>query len=356
MIRKSTYATAATFADGCAYQEQRRQSADVWFVAHPLLYARPPRPLAKPCLVWIDESPIDSALVGVAADDDDDDRVLPLDTLRRPDPIAAKPDAADRLHELRGFALAALETMPPGALAATPFRRVGLTAAMCREAQKLEWFTKIEPDHDGPIERADLNLDLGARVRFWLSLAALLDDARGIASGWLRIATDREGQTILRMRGRRPVNGAWKVPTILTDASLEIGLVRHLWPGMRLVADIAVEARHQHIRQVIDRSYGLSSLDANDPAIADNPSRGGREDQADAQGGTRPATPRTARRARRYCTARPVSPHPAGCSPSHRSASSSRSRRSARCHATSNGCTTARCPASTASATCRGSS
>ena len=39
----------------------------------------------------------------------------------------------------------------------------------------------------------------------------------------------------------------------------------------KLVADIAVEARHQHIRQVIDRSYGLSSLDANDPAIADNP-------------------------------------------------------------------------------------
>jgi hypothetical protein len=161
--------------------------------------------------------------------------------------------------------------MPPGALVATPFRRVGLTAAVCREAQKLEWSTKIDPDHDTPIERADLNLDLGARARFWLSLAALLDDARGTASGWLRIATDREGRTILRMRGLHPVNAAWKVPTILTDASLEIGLVRHLWPGMRLVADIAVEARHQHIRQIIDRSYGLSSLDANDPAIADNP-------------------------------------------------------------------------------------
>jgi hypothetical protein len=31
---------------------------------------------------------------------------------------------------------------------------------------------------------------------------------------------------------------------------------------MKLAGDIAVEARHQHIRQIIDRSYGLSSLDA----------------------------------------------------------------------------------------------
>jgi hypothetical protein len=258
-------------ADGCNYQEQREETADVWFVSHALLYERAPRPLAKPCLIWIDETPIDAALVGTSADDDDDSRGLPLDTLRRRDPVADKPVAADRLHELRGLALAALETMPPGALVATPFRRVGLTAAMCQEAQKLEWSTKVEPDRDAPIERADLNLDLGARARFWLSLAALLDDSRGTASGWLRIATDREGGTILRNRGRRPVNAAWKAPTMLTDASLEISLVRHLWPGMQLVADIAVEARHQHIRQVIDRSYGLTSLDANDPAIADNP-------------------------------------------------------------------------------------
>src|SRR4029077_15267108 len=81
------------FADGCAYQGQRRQSADIWFVAHPLLYANPPRALSKPCLIWIDESPIDAALVGVGGDDD---RTLLLDTLRRPDPIAGKPDAANR--------------------------------------------------------------------------------------------------------------------------------------------------------------------------------------------------------------------------------------------------------------------
>jgi len=106
------------------------------------------------------------ALVGVGGEDEDNDRALPLDALRRRDPIAGKPDTADRLHELRGLACAALETMPPGALVATPFRRAGLTAAMCQEARKLEWSTKVEPDDDQPIERADLNLDLAGRARF----------------------------------------------------------------------------------------------------------------------------------------------------------------------------------------------
>jgi hypothetical protein len=53
-----------------------------------------------------------------------------------------------------------------------------------------------------------------------------------------------------------------------------------------LAGDLAVEARHQHIRQIIDRSYGLPSLDANDSTIADSRNRGAREDQADAQGGS----------------------------------------------------------------------
>ena len=75
---------ACAVADGCAYQEQRRQTADVWFVAHPMLYQKPPRALSKPCLIWIDESPIDAALVGVSGDGDDD-RTLPLDTPPRSD-------------------------------------------------------------------------------------------------------------------------------------------------------------------------------------------------------------------------------------------------------------------------------
>jgi len=45
------------------------------------------------------------------------------------------------------------------------------------------------------------------------------------------------------MRGLRPANAAWKVPTILTDASPQIELVRHLWLDMKLAGDIAVDRR-----------------------------------------------------------------------------------------------------------------
>jgi hypothetical protein len=257
-------------ADGCAYQVQRRLRADVWFVAHDLLVAKPPAALRHAALLWIDETPTAAALIGTGPDDDAPS--LPLDVLRRLDPIAGKPDAADRLHDLRGLAHAVAAALPPGAMIAEPFRRAGLTAAMAREAIKLEWSTKLEPDPEtGAIEDADRNLDLAARARFWLSLAALLDDHTGAASGWLRIAPDRDGQTVCHMRGRREINAAWRdVPTLLTDASLDLSTARHLWPAMQQTADIAVEAPHQHIRQVDDCSYSLTMLDQLDPRIADH--------------------------------------------------------------------------------------
>ena len=54
------------------------------------------------------------------------------------------------------------------------------------------------------------------------------------------------------MRGLRPVNAAWKVPTILTDASPQIELVRHLWPDMKLAGDIAVDRRAEDAFHVED--------------------------------------------------------------------------------------------------------
>ena len=65
------------------------------------------------------------------------------------------------------------------------------------------------------------------------------------------------------MRGLRPVNAAWKVPTILTDASLQIELVRHLWLDMKLAGDIAVDRRATSPRAedacLISWTLGLSA-------------------------------------------------------------------------------------------------
>jgi CHC2-type zinc finger protein len=262
--------SSCPLADTCAYQRQREQQADVWFAAHQMLYEPPPRALSKAWLTWTDETAISAALIGTSSNDEEAP-TLPLEALRRHDRIPNKLDAADRLLELRGLAYAVLETLPPGALTAAPFRRAGLTGDLCREARKLEFATKIEPELGDPLEAADLNLDLAARARFWLSLTELFDLRQEIASGHLRIATNRDGHTVIRMRGRRKVHKAWQaMPALLTDASLQMELVRHVWPRMKLGADIPVKAPHQHTRQIIDRSYSLSQLDAADPKLLDD--------------------------------------------------------------------------------------
>jgi hypothetical protein len=53
------------------------------------------------------------------------------------------------------------------------------------------------------------------------------------------------------MRGLRPVNAAWKVPTILTDASPQIELVRHLWLDM---SKRGLMAAYQSAYKMWDRS------------------------------------------------------------------------------------------------------
>jgi hypothetical protein len=258
--------------DGCAYQEQRHHHADIWIVAHTMLGARPPRPLSKVAAVFIDETPISAMLVGAGGKSDDDGPALTVETLTRRDPIQSDPPAAERLAELRGLAHAALALMTEGPLTAPPFRRMGLTAAMADEAHKLEWMTKVEPERSDELAEADINLDLGARTRFWMALVALLSGDKDVRSGWARLVVEKtaEGVTsVVRLRGRRAIHAGWRVPTMLMDASLQPDLARYLWPRLRMVANIEIEARHQHITQVIDRAYGLSTLDADDPRIAD---------------------------------------------------------------------------------------
>ena len=69
-------------------------------------------------------------------------------------------------------------------------------------------------------------------------------------------------QRVLALRQRRALAKGWQVPTLILDATMEPDLLRHVWPDLELVADIAVAAPHMHIRQVIDRAYSLAMLDS----------------------------------------------------------------------------------------------
>jgi hypothetical protein len=264
------------FAVGCNYEAQREQQADVWFVAHPLLFTKPAETLRDPLMIWADETAIDAALIGTTDEKGDNPPLmLPTNVLQRVDPVVDPVRAhidTQRLTELRTLAASVIATMPVGDFTAAPFRSVGLTADMCLEALNLERATKVWPQYDQPISAADRNLDLRARLLFWTGLASLLGRSRDITSGWLRLMTDPNGEPVIRIRGRRKVHKEWRgVPTILTDASFEIELARFIWRDVQLVVDAAVQMPHQHITQVVDRSYSLSMLDADDLKIADDP-------------------------------------------------------------------------------------
>lgn len=79
----------------------------------------------------------------------------------------------------------------------------------------------------------------------------------------LTIADTREGRLrVLRLKGRSDVNAAWRVPTLLLDATMRLELIRPFWPQAQLTADIQVAMPHQHIWQVVDGSFAKGRLRA----------------------------------------------------------------------------------------------
>jgi putative DNA primase/helicase len=67
---------------------------------------------------------------------------------------------------------------------------------------------------------------------------------------------------VIRLKGRRELGKGWRdVPTLCLDAVLDPALLQPYWPTLQLTADVRAEAKHQHIRQVSDRTYSKAFLD-----------------------------------------------------------------------------------------------
>jgi putative DNA primase/helicase len=267
--------------DGCAYQRQRRRRADFWIVTHEMLTHARPAALGTPAAVFVDENPLDAFLVGAAtpqagsvAEGGDRPLLLSLDALDRAASIEGDLLATDRLQSLRSRVMAVLRQSDDGPVLRGALIVAGLTSEAMQEAGALEWRTKAEPAFTPgmPCElRRDAiralvaNRDLGRRALWWGAVAALLADDGPEASGWASLATvqgDAGPQRVLQLRQRRAVAKGWDAPTIIMDATADAELLRYVWPGLHLVADIRVAAPHQRIRQVVDRAYSLSMLDA----------------------------------------------------------------------------------------------
>ena len=254
----------------CGTQRQRRQRADVWFLAHEHVYLAKATEVGDPALVIVDEAPWDAGLIG----DEGHHIALAVDAVRRGD--TKIPDAAlatVRLAFMRHRLADVLDRHEDGPLTRAAMLAADFTEANAGEARGLEWRRKIEvemwpgmPVRDrkaaakaGAVNKRIWRLDL-----MWRAVGALVAPAGPTASGWAALAVAEVGEgtiRVLHLKGRREVAEGWQRPTLLIDATLQADLIRPFWPTVEVTAEIAVEMPHQHVIQVADTTYSKNQLD-----------------------------------------------------------------------------------------------
>jgi putative DNA primase/helicase len=265
------------FYSACGYQAQRKAEADLWIVAHEILYNKKPTALGDVAAVVVDESAWQDGLIGAHGRH----LQLTLDALTVTDPVyfvndgVAYVSQADtqRLSHLRGELHRALRDSSDGPVVREMLEAHGFTQAMAREAETAEGMRRVDvPMH--PLmtkeQRAEAkagamaNKTLGRFNTLWRAVAHLLADGGPQASGWLELAHDKSDEgsfRVLRLKGRREVAAGFQAPTLIIDATLQLDLIRPIWPGVVLAGEIAVAAPFQHVTQVVDRSYSKRSLE-----------------------------------------------------------------------------------------------
>ena len=254
----------------CGYQRQRRERADLWFMAHEHLFLRKPIEIGDPALVIVDEAPWDAGLIG----HEGRHVSLPVDTVRHGDTTIANADlATERLSFLRTRLADVLDGHPDGPLARSALLAADFTVENSSEARALEWQRKVDvqmwpgmprEDRKAAVKAAKANKTIWRLSLVWRAVAALVAPDGPTASGWARLAlADPEEGTlrVLRLKGRREVAEGWRKPTLLIDATLQPDLIRPFWPTLEVTAEIAVAMPHQHVTQVGDLTYSKRKLE-----------------------------------------------------------------------------------------------
>ena len=259
--------------DQCAHYRQRtKQTADIWIVPHSLLTSARPKAFGTLALLVIDENPVSEFLIGL---DPLHPLHLPLSDFDHIPPVegnAAATETLRKLHRTAAYILSHTGTTT-GALQRQWFKFTGFTHADADAALKLTWDTKYEPEFYPNMSRAErmaviesafCSHNLSRRAMFWSAVRDMLADDGPAASGCA--ALHKGG---IKLKGRTPLRAGWQVPTFIADATLELDLLRHIWPRIVLSADIATNAPHQRICQVTNRAYSLAMLDGGKPGKLD---------------------------------------------------------------------------------------
>jgi putative DNA primase/helicase len=246
---------ACRLARNCAYVAQRAADADLWIVAHNIIFHAPPPPVSRRgvAALVIDESPWQAGLVGIEGHGVE----IPLDALE-PGVMPTPPRGVGvRLVNTRQRLATALRAAPDGPVSRADLDAAGFDNETGLDAVRLEWRRKVD---SGPWPLRLANKTLGPMTSLWRGVAALMADDGPALSGWLTLDRNRDGARVVRVTGRAEVGKAWRVPTLLVDAVLDTNLVRPYWPNIEDKGQFNVQAPHQVIRQAAGKSFSKAAL------------------------------------------------------------------------------------------------
>lgn len=255
----------------CAYQAQKADRPDVWIVAHQMLFKTQPA-LGKVEMVVVDEGFWQSGLRIPK-------RGIALDELRANLPFTGS--SKDYLHNdievYRGRLARALiaqdGTDGPGGVRREHLVKAGLTGQLCTTAIDAEWSLKgkatIYPGMPRAERRHAAKVATHAKhvrgyVGIWKGARELLyaEDAETSGRLYIEERDDGEGRVlIVKARSLKAVATAWRVPTMLLDATMpSADILRAYYPQVEIPEPVEAAMLHVDVRQVLGAPVAARKL------------------------------------------------------------------------------------------------
>ena len=253
---------------GCPFQKQLKLKPDVWFVPHELLFGRRPAEIARPAIVVIDEAAWRCAIM-------DTEKLLLNTFVTESATIEGDAIASEELRFARQRLFQPLSDIEVGSKPQPLERQVVAPAILAETAAAgyaLEWKRKREAEIWPGMPAKQRKAAVAAVVhnklvsklgRAWKAIGALVADDGPERSGWLALGVSKTNDGVSPaplIKGRKEVHASWHVPTLMLDATFQPDMVRRFWPTLEMKADVRLTAPHQHIIQVVDRSYSKAQL------------------------------------------------------------------------------------------------
>ena len=233
----------------------------MWIIAHPSLFNSAPKSFTADveCLI-VDELVDKAALRGVGPNE----RItLALEELvegATPLPPPEKMSAYNikRLEKLRTALWKALHKAKMGPVRAATLRKHGVTA------YDAGWAAKVERRriYRGPDPSfAESNRNFKAMQRMWTAVAALLRENGPEASGRLTLTRDEATKIReLQITGYEKIYADYCRPTLLIDAALDAQRIRPMFPQIRVVDELLVDAPFLTVKKSVGRSGAKAML------------------------------------------------------------------------------------------------